>query len=71
VVFLMRSSDAPRNALNVASSSQRPRMWPSGVMTISTSLGVVQSSPSRHPRSAWKWSLTCTARSLRAASWRI
>src|ERR1017187_3739873 len=31
-MFLMRSFDAPKNHLNVASPSQRPSHWPSGVM---------------------------------------
>src|SRR5205823_2629192 len=35
------------------------------------SRGVAQSSPSRQPRIAWKWSLTWTDRSLRAHSRRI
>ena len=33
-------------------------------MTISTSRGVVQSSPRRQPRIAWKWGLTWTSRSF-------
>jgi len=70
-MFLMKSSEAPRNALKEGSPARRPSMWPSGVMTISTSRGVVQSSPSRQPRIAWKCVLTCTARSFRAQLSRI
>ena len=36
-MILMRSSDAPKNALNIVSPSQRPSEWPSGVLGFSGS----------------------------------
>jgi superfamily II DNA/RNA helicase len=64
---LCRPKENRQRNLAVATAEQMP----SGVIAISRSVGVVQSSLSRQPRIAWKCSLAWTTRSFRAQAQRI